>query len=194
MSWEEMSVDKHPCPCGRGTFSVAHRMDDWNRSDTSMRMDCQDCRDGYVIYSEKSYRSGMPRVVQFWISKEISVEYDKLSNEAKALRAQEKSLRTQRHLSAWLALFTGKNKKQSWELLTNNGEKYPALGTFYQHTKDEGLTAYLERHFKNADDHSFSEILKLLHVEDAELAGMLERATIIEQEAHDLVWLKRFPQ
>ena len=50
MSWEEMSVDKHPCPCGKGTYSVTHRMDDWNKIQTlPCRMDCEECRVTFVL-------------------------------------------------------------------------------------------------------------------------------------------------
>ena len=194
MSWEEMSVEKHPCPCGKGTYSVRHRTDDWNRTDTSLSMDCEDCYGSYVIYSENTHRGGLPYTVRFWIKVDIKAEYNRLSDEVRAARDQVRILRIQRYLSKWLALFSGKNKKQVWELLTNKGERYPALGTFYQHTKEEGLIAYLERHFKSADDRAFNEILKFLCVEDAELAGLMERAATIEQDAHNLVWQKRFPQ
>jgi hypothetical protein len=157
-------------------------------------MDCEDCRDSYVIYSENTHRSGLPYTVRFWIKTDVKAEYDRLFDEARAAREQVNAFRFQRHLSQWLALFSGKNKRQAWEILTNKGARYPALGTFYQHTKEEGLIAYLERHFKNADDRAFNEILKLLKVEDAELARLMERAATIEQDAHNLVWQKRFPQ
>lgn len=194
MSWEEMSVKKHPCPCGKGTYSVAHRMDDWNRTDTSMNIDCESCRCNYVIHSEYSHRSGLPYVVQFWISRDVKAEHDRLLDEARVARTQVINLRTQRYFPKWLALFSNKNKKQAWELLTNKGERYPALGTFYLHTKEQGLTKYLEWHFSNADDRSFKEILNLLDIVDAEVAGLMERTATIEQEARNLVWQKRFPQ
>ncbi len=194
MSWEEMSVEKHPCPCGKGTYSVTLRMDDWHRTAKSMKMDCEDCRGQYVIHTENSHRSGLPHVVQFWISKDVAAEHDRLLEEARTARSKIVNLRTQRHLPKWLALFGNKNKKQAWALLTNKGDRYPALGTFYQHTKEEGLPQYLERHFRNADDSAFNEMLNLLGVEDAELAGLMKRAAMIEQEAHDLIWRKRFPQ
>lgn len=192
MSWEEMSVDKHPCPCGKGTYSVTHRMDDWNRSDSSMQMDCEECRVTFVLFSESQNRGGIPHTVQFWISKATEVEYGHMRATAVSDRTKAKELRTQRYLPRWKALFEGKNKKQAWGILTNNGERYPALGTFYLHTKEEGLVEYIERHFKDADERAFNEILKLLGVEDVEVAGLMERAATTEQEAHDLVWQKRF--
>lgn len=194
MSWEEMSVDKHPCPCGKSTFSVTHRMDDWNRTDASMNMDCEHCRKDYVLFSENSYRSGLPSVAQFWISKQTKAECDRSCNEACSARLQAQTLRTQRYLSQWNALFEGKNKKQAWEILTNKGARYPALGTFYQHTKVEGIVAYLERHFESADDRTFKEILKILNIEDREIIGLMDRALALEQEARNLVWQERFPQ
>ena len=194
MSWEEMSIEKHPCPCGKSTYSVTHRMDDWNRTDSSMNMDCEECRSNYVLFCEDYYRSGLPHTAQFWISNQTQSEYGRLCEEASACRQKAKSLRTERYLPKWKALFEGRNKKQAWATLTDNGSRYPSLGTFYQHTKDEGLDAYLVRHFENADDRAFMEIVKILGIDDAEVSGQMEQAKKLEQEARNLVWRERYPQ
>ena len=78
--------------------------------------------------------------------------------------------------------------------MTDNGARYPALGTFYQHTKDKGLEFYLVRHFKQADDRDFLEILETLGTSDSEITGLINQATDFEQEAHDLVWREKFPK
>lgn len=194
MSWEDMSIEKYPCPCGKSTYSVTRRMDDWNRTDVSMHMDCEVCHPNYVLFREENYRSGLPCEVRFWISKETEAEYDHLREEAASARRKAKGLRSQRYLPQWKALFEGKNKKQAWAILTNNGARYPALGTFYQHTKAEGLVAYLVRDFENSDDRTFMEIMKKLGIDDAEVFRLMEHANELETKAHDLVWRERFPQ
>lgn len=194
MSWEEMSVDRHPCPCGKGTYSVTTLMDDWNRTNSSMHMDCEECRSKFVLFSEHQNRGGVPHTVKFWISKEAEVEYGCLREASASARRQVKNLRTQRYLSQWKALFLGKNKKQAWKILTSNGVRYPALGTFYLHTKDEGLDAYLERHFKNADDRTWLEIATALGVDDREISDLVKRADEFESNAHDLAWREKYPK
>ncbi len=194
MSWEEMSVDKHPCPCGKGTYSVTHRMDDWNRTNSSMHMDCEECQSKYVLFSENQNRGGLPHTARFWICKEAEVEYWHLREAAATARRQVKKLRTQRYLPQWMALFVGKNKKQAWEILTNDGTRYPALGTFYQHTKVEGLEAYLERHFSNADDRTWLEIETTLGVDDREISDLVRLVDEYESNAHDLAWREKFPK
>ncbi len=193
MSWEEMSTAKHPCPCGKSTYTITDRMDDWNRTDSSMHMDCEACRSNYVIFSENSYRSSLPSIVQFWISERTQAEYVRLLNEAKTSRQKAKEIKSNRYLSKWKNLFEGKNKKQAWVTLTNNGARYPALGTFYQHTKTEGVEAYLVRHFENADDRTFAEIMTTLEIDDVEVFGLIELAKQLECDAHDLVWRERVP-
>ena len=194
MSWEEMSVEKQPCPCGKSTYSVVRRMDDWNRTDSSMRMDCEQCQSNYVLLSENQNRGGMPHTVRFWISKETEVEYGRLREAAATARRQVMGLRTQRYLQQWKAIFVGKNKKQAWGILTNDGARYPALGTFYQHTKDEGLEAYLERHFQNADDRTWLEIATTLGVDDREISDLIKQVDEFESNAHDLAWREKYPK
>lgn len=194
MSWEDMSVESFPCPCGKGTYSVTRRMDDWNRVDSSMQMDCEECRANYVLFSESGYRSGMPHTSRFWVSKQIQAEYAHLCKEAAALRQKAVILKNDRMLPRWKALFEGKNKKQAWSILTDNGARYPALGTFYQHTKSEGLETYLVRHFKNADDRTYAEIVKTIGFVDEEISGLIEQANKLEKDARSLVWSERFPQ
>jgi hypothetical protein len=194
MSWEEMSIEKYPCPCGKSTYTVTKRMDDWNRTDSLMHMDCEECHSKYVLFCEDYCRSGLTSTAQFWISKQTQAEYSHLCDEATAFRQKAKVLRTGRHLPMWKTLFEGKNKRQAWAILTGNGARYPALGTFYQHTKVDGLGAYLLRHFENADDRTFTEIMKILGIDDAEISGLMKQAKELEKEARDLAWREKFPQ
>lgn len=53
MSWEEMSVTRIPCPCGKGKISQAHYGDDWNRfEDGSVLIECDECQKKYTVESE----------------------------------------------------------------------------------------------------------------------------------------------
>jgi hypothetical protein len=43
--WEETS---HPCPCGQGTYTIAHGSDDWGQSEERTTMNCPKCAEIYV--------------------------------------------------------------------------------------------------------------------------------------------------
>lgn len=61
MSWEEMSVTRIPCPCGKGTISQAHYSDDWNRFENGqVVIECEECRKKYKVEGEhhQSYHPG----------------------------------------------------------------------------------------------------------------------------------------
>jgi len=194
MSWEDMSSEKYSCPCGKSTFTVTTHMDDWNRTDSSMRMDCDVCRSKYVLYHEDNCRSGMVNRAQFWISKQTQAKCQRLKDDAKSLRKRASKLKSERILPKWKAHFEGKNKKQTWKILTDNGARYPALGTFYQHTKYEGMDAYLMRHFKDAKDQDFMAILAVLGIDDPEIISLIHQTQDLEKAARDLVWRKKFPK
>ena len=43
MSWEKMSTQKEVCNCGKGFKITDHFMDDWNRYDTRITIECDKC-------------------------------------------------------------------------------------------------------------------------------------------------------
>lgn len=46
MGWET-DVTEHPCHCGKGTFVLTSRSDDWGRSEHSGEIRCVDCSSRY---------------------------------------------------------------------------------------------------------------------------------------------------
>jgi hypothetical protein len=53
MSWEEISRQSYPCPCGESTYEEVSYSDDWNRSETRRSMLCPDCKEHYTyVHSE----------------------------------------------------------------------------------------------------------------------------------------------
>lgn len=50
MSWEEMSMSKTVCPCGKGRIIQKHYGDDWNRfKDGPVIIECEDCEKKYRV-------------------------------------------------------------------------------------------------------------------------------------------------
>jgi hypothetical protein len=68
----------------------------------------------------------------------------------------------------WLEYFDGLKKRQIWCRLTG-GRDYPSLGTFYKHTKPEGVDHYLIHVFH----HDVAAALSLLGIVDDEITSAL---------------------
>ncbi|CAE6899508.1 hypothetical protein [Paraburkholderia domus] len=151
MSWEQISTETRPCPCGNGTVTITTEMDDWNRYRESKAIDCPSCR--ATQHALDSARE------QHIARKTASV-------------AQAHALAASRYLDQWLALFEGKSKKSCRDTLFKT-DKYPAMGTFYKHVEQSGsLHKYLEAEFHR----DFEAALRLLGVNDAEIAALFEQS------------------
>jgi hypothetical protein len=146
MSWEEMVLETKPCWCGKGTITYRMEMDDWNRTQNSREINCPACLE--KANSEKARKQR--------------------EEKRKAIHEKAKDLAAQRHLEYWLSLYSGLNKKAAWQLYTS-GKDYPSLGTFYKHTKDEGLQNYMRRFFLS----DFEDALKKMNIIDLEIKELL---------------------
>jgi hypothetical protein len=152
MSWEEMLPDVRPCRCGDGTITFHLEMDDWNRARTYTTYECDRCRkeaddNARVQLDRKQMRH--------------------------ALLSMALKLASDRYLSQWLARFEGKSKKAAWQILTAH-QKYPSLGTFYQHVRETGLDHYLRWRFAG----DFEMALKALKIRDSEIDELIERSKV----------------
>ena len=147
MSWEKFSPEIKPCWCGKGTITYIMEMDDWNRTRTSRTINCQECLEKYLSEEKEKTRK-----------KELR---EKLNHKAK-------SLAVDRYLDAWLEKFEGLNKKQAWEILTDKSG-YPSLGTFYKHTKEEGMPKYIKRQFEQ----DFEACLEKLGISDENIVKII---------------------
>lgn len=153
MSWEKMSVEPKPCPCGQGTITGRTEMDDWNRIRHFETINCKHCRAAARERQRKEQERGRKR---------------------QALRDKALHLAERRYLKKWMDQFSGKSKKAIWLLLTS-GTGNPALGTFYSHVRTEGVKPYLRRHFAS----DFPQVLAGMGVDDAEIpALLLKRAEV----------------
>jgi hypothetical protein len=87
-------------------------MDDWNRTDESVRYGCPKCA---KAAADKERR-------------EREREEDNNRREKTA-----RDLFKKRHLAKWLSLYEGLNKKAAWRRLTSEGKRYPSLSAFYSY-------------------------------------------------------------
>lgn len=160
MSWEQMSADTKPCPCGKGTITYYMDMDDWNRTRHYKTIDCAKCK----AEADEKHRL------------EVERERKRESLLTRAVKIAEK-----RYLARWLAMYEGKNKKAAW-LLYTGGSGYPALGTFYKHVKFDGsVEQYLRRSFS----HDFQKVLKQMKVKDREIDELLAAREKIDASAQE---------
>ena len=192
MSWDVIGVAQFSCPCGAGTYSSTTKMDDWNRFDSSMSIECPSCLEQYEVFKRGYYRSGMYETVEFLVKKHAVIEHKQLIGEATDFRTAAVKLRVTRFQSIWRALFAGKNRRQVWELLTDSGKRYPALGTFYKHTKNVDLQSYLDQLFRRSDEKDSLNFLRIMSVEDQEINDLYSHAAEKESEAHEVISANRF--
>jgi hypothetical protein len=75
MSWETLTVNKYPCPCGKGEYEVELRSDDWNRFESNYTMLCKNCKELYY-YSHKVVH-GHPGdfIEEGWVLKKEKIKY-----------------------------------------------------------------------------------------------------------------------
>ena len=90
------------------------------------------------------------------------------------LHFKAKNIAVSRYLDQWLAMFKNLNKKEAWQLYTNE-TGYPTLGTFYKHVKDEGVLPHMERNFKS----DFENILNIMDIQDSEIKDLLHQKNSI---------------
>jgi hypothetical protein len=129
MSYEEISREQKPCPCGKGSVIDVLEMDDWNRVRHAKIFQCERCK------AANNRRA------------KALAQKQRLA-EARDRRAFARARKL--HFSKWVDTFTGLSAKGCWRLLTKNGANYPSLGTFYKHVAHEGsLDRYLENYFDN---------------------------------------------
>lgn len=186
MSYEEMGSAKHPCPCGKGTYTVTHFMDDWNRSKYEEKMNCTDCRKKYVLDSYATYDSGLATTATRWIKASDNKKANQLERNAEKLNKKAEKLAKVRYLNLWLEYFSKiGDKKKIWEKLTFNGSKYPSLGTFYKHIKPNGVKEYLKGYFNLDNSEDFDVIMKIMNTKDIEIAKLFKSAEQLIEKAED---------
>ena len=183
MSWESVAEIDRPCPCGRGTYTAITEVDDWNRSRSDWRMNCSRCREDYIRHDYPAHDSGIAITAHRWVRKSTYAQYEKLKNQAEDHVAKAQKLSETRYLARWEQFFYNRNKKECWSILTNAGARYPALGTFYKHVRDEGISKYLQRFFRNDNERA----LTILDVDDAEIRNLrTEAATLMKKATETL--------
>lgn len=148
-----MSVKESPCNCGKGTVVVTDEMDDWNRFRTETEIRCPQCRAEHDAIIEERRQNDKKRT--------------ELTNSAVVLAKE-------RYLAQWLTLFEGKSTKAAW-LTYTGGSGYPALGTFYNHVRERGLTHYVTWCFENDPQ----KALRIMDTTDPEIEGLLAQADSI---------------
>ncbi len=94
--------------------------------------------------------------------------------------ANRVQLAKRRYKGKWLNHFRDKTKKEVWAELTRNGETYRSLATFYKHTKDEGLDAYLLRYLRA--DH-ITDVFRILEVSDRGVFMKMAEAKRLSKQA-----------
>src|SRR6478609_4247392 len=124
MSWEDISVDDHVCPCGGGSYSITTSGDDWGRYRSFWNMGCARCARQYALYP------GNAEELQGWVRKSQLQQWKRLERQAgAATQAIEKHMKT-RYGARWREHFMGKTKKAIWLELHRGARPQRSLSAF----------------------------------------------------------------
>lgn len=178
MSWEESKPEPHPCPCGKGHYTVTHRSDDWGRFEDHWAMHCRHCNTNYVLYTYYGNRKGITETYHGWVPKPLLCELAELRE-----RIEKEERRLATYLKAqygekWRQHFSGKRKKAIWSELTQDGRTYPSLSTFYSHIRNSGLVRVLEEYLAYREAET---VIRVLELNDVGLSSIIERIQELEQ-------------
>lgn len=152
MSWESTTTYKS-CKCGKGKIKVISRSDDWNRTEYSEEILCEDCKQ--KDRQQKEYEN--KREMEFNKQKEKVINYFNYN-----------------YLEKWLDYFENvKSKKEIWKIASNVGGEIGSLSSFYNHSRS--VLYSKEKYIKNLIRiEVISNILKVLEIEDEELNNMIK--------------------
>jgi hypothetical protein len=157
MSWELMSTNKKPCPCGKGFIVEENFMDDWNRTKEEHYFECDECKkkndDLIVLVIEKDKREKM-------LNDEIVSYFN------------------EHYIDQWIAYFNDKKSiKTVWKTIYNMGIESGSLSSFYSHKRFSPL------YFQNlVQIQNISKIMQVLNIKDEIIERKLPEALRIYEE------------
>lgn len=178
MSWEDHEPSKRPCPCCNGHYLVIQRSDDWGRSDERWEMHCPACAEKYGLYSATYNRKGMDETFSGWVPRPVLHEVATAEQTAQEAEKRLTDVASTQFGARWRAHFDGKAKKAIWRELTEDGEHYPSLGTFYAHVRDSGMDRVLARYL---DRRELATVVRILGPAAAALTARISEVERLEE-------------
>lgn len=151
MSWEE-AISYRSCECGKGKVQVTNRMDDWNRSEYSEIILCEECKERERRQQEYENK----RELKFKEQEEIVLNYFNLN-----------------YLEKWLDYFSEMRcKNEIWTVVHNAKIEICCLKTFYEHLKSYRTREDYIKRLITFD--KIPNIIGLLEINDDKLNEMLK--------------------
>lgn len=178
MSWEEGPSTKHSCPCGNGHYAVVPRSDDWGRYEERWEMLCPSCKETYGLYSLDYNRKGMVSTSHSWVPQQLLRELATGALEVEQAKEMLSAYAISQYEERWSRHFSGKTKKAIWRELTQDGNEYPSLPTFYLQIRDSSLSQQLSRYFNYRQ---LSTVVRILQLSDTELHVRMGRVQKLER-------------
>lgn len=153
LSWEEINRGTYPCRCGKGTYTIISKMDDWNRTKHSTILNCPECAEQEKL---KSIKEAEEREL-----------LEKLDNEIK------KSFE-EKYKDKWIMYFeNAKNKKQIWEMARRLGIEENSLSTFYSRNRNINMSDYI---MSLANYQHMDKIMSYININDNNLKSKSDTA------------------
>lgn len=132
-------------------------------------MQCLKCKATHGLHS-RAYmdRHGMNVVDFMWAPNEQLRELRDLENTIREQKSELATYLEKQHGIRWINHFEGRTKKAIWAELTDNGQAYPQLSTFYNHVRGGGLDRVLKSYLRYE---GIEAVTRILQLDDAVLAS-----------------------
>lgn len=167
------------CPCGSGDYSILIERRSGFFDKDRIKMRCPVCKEKYRIYDaifDEHFPSGSERFI--WVSRELYDEYGSTKARFNKSRKEVANLLESKYMDTMGSCYHNtKTKKEFWRKLTDNGKRYPPLGSFYRHFSRDGLTDVLRHHVQalSSDYERAPIVLKKMGIWNTEIETRLKK-------------------
>lgn len=180
MSWEDSDPIYRRCPCGKGRYAVVSRSDDWGRHEERWSMECTRCRIVYRLFAYHSNRKGINETHYGWVPKLVLRDLSRLERGARNEERKLSVYMRRKYRNQWRQHFVNKGKKATWTELTEAGNHYPSLPTFYAHIRHWGVQRLLDEYLTYR---KVETVVRVLGLRDTQLMSMVQKVANLEQIA-----------
>jgi hypothetical protein len=158
------------CPCGKSYYTVKKYSDSKGPFEEMWEMKCGCCKNKYEVSSLFSEKKNEIIETKVWMP--VKMFNDIISLESHLYASQKKTIEIahEMFMEKWiLYCFSGKNKKEIWKLLTDEGKREPEFSFFDKKVTAENIIDYLKEYFNYQN---LDYILKKLKANDLKINQM----------------------
>jgi len=145
-------------------------------------MYCASCRTHYALYTYHHNRKGLIETYYGWLPVVFMHELTTLVTAIEDEKSQLTKYASTHYGEKWRNHFSGKTKKTIWRELTQEGEQYPGLSTFYSHARSSSMHSLLNDYFRYRE---IQTVIRVLELDDGNLGAPIEHIQKLEKELEE---------